>query len=77
MALASRLFAPHYAAPVIRRADEAAPLHQKPEASAERVGDLEAGEDFAMLDVTGGWAWGYRQSDHLVGYVPASALAQG
>jgi len=31
-------------------------------------------EEFAMLDVTGCWAWGYRRSDHLVGYVKADCL---
>jgi hypothetical protein len=35
---------------------------------------MKPGEEFALLDVTGGWAWGYRRSDHLVGYLPAEAL---
>lgn len=32
------------------------------------------GDEFALLDVTGGWAWGYRRSDHKVGYLRAEAL---
>jgi dipeptidyl peptidase-like protein len=34
-----------------------------------------AGEEFALLDVTGGWAWGYRRKDHKVGYLRVEALA--
>lgn len=35
---------------------------------------MKAGEEFALLDVTGNWAWGYRASDHMVGYIEASKL---
>ena len=75
-ALADRLFAPHYAEPVSRTTGpEGAKLHQAPDQSAQPIGELQPGEPFSLLDVTGDWAWGYRTSDHLVGYVQASQLA--
>jgi hypothetical protein len=41
---------------------------------AEAVAELKAGEEFAVLDISGGWAWGYRRADHRVGYVPLDNL---
>ena len=74
--MADRLFAPHYAEAVSRTAGSAgAKLYAASDLSAEAIGELEPQEVFALLDVTGEWAWGYRASDHLVGYVPASQLA--
>ncbi len=32
------------------------------------------GQQFALLDVDGDWAWGYRRKDHLAGYLAAAAL---
>jgi cell wall-associated NlpC family hydrolase len=32
------------------------------------------GEAFAVLEISGGWAWGYCRHDHYVGYVEAIAL---
>ena len=76
-ALADRLFAPHYAKPVSRKAGaEGAKLYAMPDTDSELLGALQPGEAFALLDVTGGWAWGYREADHLVGYVPASQLVK-
>lgn len=75
VALAGRLFAPHYASPAMRRAgDRPAPLRLKPSPDAEIVDQLQPGETFALLDITAEWGWGYRQSDHLVAYVRADAL---
>ena len=73
-ALASRLFAPHYAKAVARRLKTGASLHISPDQQSELMAELGAGEEFCLLDITGKWAWGYRASDHLVGYVQASAL---
>jgi hypothetical protein len=42
--------------------------------SGEWLAEMLPGEGFALLDVTGGIAWGYRLSDHLVGYCPAECL---
>jgi len=47
-----------------------------PADEAESLYELVPGEEFALLDVTGRWAWGYRRSDHLVGYLPADALIE-
>jgi hypothetical protein len=38
------------------------------------VTGLLPGEEFAVLDLSGSWAWGYRRADHHVGYVPERAL---
>lgn len=76
MAEAEHHFAPHYAEAVIWQILRDAPLRELAGGDATR-GTLQSGEQFALLDLTGGWAWGYRLSDHLVGYVEASALAPG
>jgi hypothetical protein len=74
VAEAEHHFAPHYAEAVIWQAVCDAPLREQ--VGSDLVRDvLKAGDAFALLDLTGGWAWGYRLSDHLVGYVEASALA--
>lgn len=49
------------------------PLHVKAGSESEVLAELSE-EEFALLDITGGWAWGYRLSDHLVGYLPADRL---
>ncbi|MBA3677096.1 MAG: hypothetical protein H0W74_06785 [Sphingosinicella sp.] len=74
--MASKLFAPHYAeaAPRICGPDPA-PLYSQPATSADTMAELQPGESFGLLDITAGWAWGYRMSDHLVGYLRASDLA--
>ena len=38
------------------------------------MSELLLGEEFALLDVSGGWAWGYCRHDHYVGYLPFDAL---
>ena len=38
------------------------------------VSELLPGEDFAVLEYAGGWAWGFCAADHVVGYVEAIAL---
>lgn len=49
----------------------------QPKLDAEIASELEPGEEFAVLDITGGWAWGYRRLNHHVGYVPADQLELG
>jgi cell wall-associated NlpC family hydrolase len=75
-ALAGRLFAPHYAEPASRvcRSDFAA-LFDKP--MGAQTSELLQGEVFALLDVSGGWAWGFCAHDHYVGYIKADALGLG
>jgi len=72
VALASTHFAPHYVKPVTRSVS-AGPLFQKA-VDSDVVASLDECEEFALLDITGGWAWGYRLSDHLVGYIQADRL---
>lgn len=77
IALADLIFAPHYA-----RADQralntpSAMLLSAPDARSEAVSQLLHGERFAVLDIAGGWAWGYCGHDHYVGYLPASTLGE-
>ncbi|CAA9493927.1 MAG: hypothetical protein AVDCRST_MAG39-1015 [uncultured Sphingomonadaceae bacterium] len=40
----------------------------------EVVGALLPGERFQLLECAGGWAWGWRERDHRVGYLSADAL---
>lgn len=75
IAVAGQHFAPHYAAPVERRVTRAVALRADPAADGEPVAELAEGDLFAVLDVTGEIAWGYRIADHLVGYCPADAFA--
>jgi cell wall-associated NlpC family hydrolase len=75
--LAGRLFAPHYASPLLRAcALIPAPVLSEPSEGAEAVSELLPGESFAMLDLTAGWAWGYCLADHRVGYIEAIRLAE-
>ena len=73
VALAGKLFAPHYAQAVETVcARPFAPVCNKP--GGEQVSELLSGEAFMLLDVSGGWAWGWSALDHYVGYVEANAL---
>lgn len=75
IAVAGQHFAPHYAAPMMRSCVLAAsPLRAEPNVGAEQRSELLFGEGFALLDLTGGWAWGYCLADHYVGYLAADAL---
>lgn len=76
LALAGTIFAPHYAEPVPRICvPPHAAMFDKP--SGEQSSELLAGEGFALLDVSGGWAWGYSVHDHYVGYVDAALIGEG
>lgn len=75
IALAGVLFAPHYAKPMpVACVAESAAIRETADESSETVCALKQGEEFAVLDLSGGIAWGYCVKDHLVGYVPISAL---
>lgn len=74
IAIAGQHFAPHYAAPMMRSVVMATALRSARTDDGEVVANLLPGEGFALLDVTGGLAWGYRLADHLVGYCPAESL---
>jgi hypothetical protein len=53
-----------------------AALHFQPTESSETIAHLEAGDDFALIEITLGWAWGYAGPDGRVGYVEAQAIAR-
>lgn len=74
VALAGTLFAPHYAAPLPLMARGSVMMRSAPTDQAEAVSQLLPGEDFAVLDLSGGWAWGFSRHDHYVGYIPAAML---
>jgi cell wall-associated NlpC family hydrolase len=77
IAIAGRLFAPHYAAPLLRACGMlATPLRTDPADGAEQISELLPGEQFAVLDIAAGWAWGYCVADHRVGYVEAIELTE-
>src|SRR3546814_5776712 len=68
-------FAPHYAAPMMRSGVlPVATLRASPSLDSDQTSELLFGEGFALLDLTGGCAWGYCLADHYVGYLAAEAL---
>lgn len=70
------MIAPHYARPVVRACGAiATPVRPAPDGEIEAISELLPGEEFAVLEYAGGWAWGYCLGDHLVGYVEAIELA--
>lgn len=68
------MIAPHYARPMPRSVTNATVVRSAPSDDAEQVTALSPGAVFAVLEFAGGWAWGFAEDGHLVGYVPASAL---
>jgi NlpC/P60 family/Bacterial dipeptidyl-peptidase Sh3 domain len=75
IALAGQLFAPHYARPMPMRCSAvSAMLHGTPSSDGKAISQLLYGEDFMVVDISAGWAWGYCRFDHYVGYVPEDVL---
>ena len=59
IAVAGIHFAPHYAAPMmVSGVLPAAVMRGSPSLDADQTSELLFGEGFALLDLTGGWAWG-------------------
>lgn len=78
VSLAGLLFAPHYAkAQAMHCATDALFVRESASAASTAVTQLLHGEGFHLLDVTGGWAWGYCDHDGYVGYVERDALETG
>lgn len=76
--LAGVLFAPHYAkAEPMHCLSAAAFVREAGAADARAASQLLPGETFHLLDVTGGWAWGFCDHDGYVGYVERTALGVG
>jgi hypothetical protein len=74
VAEADHHFAPHYAEPVMCKASAAVELRERPAGDAVARASLVEGAAFALLDLTGGWAWGYAVEGHIVGYVRRELL---
>jgi hypothetical protein len=73
-ALAGRVIASHYAEPLPRKLKSEARLVASPSDDGEPIDVLTEGDDFALLDSTRGWAWGYAGAHRRVGYVRAEAI---
>jgi hypothetical protein len=69
------VIASHYAEPVNRLIERETELRAAPSEDAKNIRWVAAGDRFAMLDDSLGWAWGYAGDDRRVGYVHLSALA--
>lgn len=74
VALAGRVIASHYAAPIDKVVIANAPLRVAASDDAEELAILEPDDPFSLLDDTLGWAWGYAGRDRRVGYVRSEAL---
>jgi hypothetical protein len=74
VALVDRVIASHYAEPVARRVGHSTTLRAGPADDSQAMCELAAGERFAMLDESVGWAWGYAGDRRRVGYVRSEAL---
>lgn len=74
VALAGRVIASHYAEPLLRHLAAAAQLRGSAGEEGEVIGELAPGDEYWLLDSTGGWAWGYAGKDRRVGYVRSEAL---
>jgi len=73
--LAGRIFAPHYARPLTRRCGgDPAAVRAEASPASEAVARLAPGQVFAVLEYAAGWAWGYVEDGHVVGYVEADVL---
>ena len=73
--LAGTRFAPHYTkAEPARCTAPAAMMLASPSEEAPAVSQLVHGEPFALLDRSGGWAWGRSVHDGYVGYIRDEAL---
>jgi hypothetical protein len=70
------VIASHYAEPVDRAVAATTTLRASPSDDAEAIRELGAGEPFAMLDDSVGWAWGYAGKERRVGYVRTEALGR-
>ena len=78
IALAGKLFVPHYARPMemICIAEEAA-VQEAADAASSIVASLSKGDPFMAVDMAGQWVWGFRTTDHRVGYVLKTSLGNG
>ncbi|MDE0880180.1 MAG: SH3 domain-containing protein [Sphingomonas bacterium] len=71
--LAEYVFAPHYAAPMLCRANRSITLNPL-RTGGEPLADLPDGEPFEVLELAGDNAWGIAPERGLVGFVDRTAL---
>lgn len=76
IALAGKLFVPHYAKPMEMRCTSAASVHKDAAADSDVVAALAVDDRFMAVDMAGNWAWGFCADSHLVGYVLLDRLGQ-
>lgn len=76
IALAGKVFAPHYSVPMPMSVMAATPLLADMDAASEQRAQLSQGDTFAALDIVGGYIWGYASESGLVGFVAKDALAK-
>ncbi len=77
IALAGKMFAPHYAVSMpMRCSAPKAMIRKQGGKNYQAISELLHGEEFHVLDIAGDWAWGYCGHDGYVGYVPVHALQQ-
>ena len=77
IALAGKLFAPHYAVPMERMiVVPYAAVRKANRADAEQTSELLRGERFMVLDIIAGWAWGYCAHDRYNGHVRLEELGE-
>lgn len=75
IALAGKVFVPHYVVPMPHLVNGAgAQVLKAARADSEALADLPTGSRFDVLDLAGGWAWGQVGERGVVGYVRADAL---
>jgi hypothetical protein len=75
IAEAQNHFAPHYAEAAATVTLRNTALLASNDADAAVLATLPGGTAFALLDVTGDWAWGYVIDGHRVGYVADADLS--
>ncbi len=78
IALAGKLFVPHYAVPMpmLAKADGVS-VRSVADPEGEAVATLVKGDRFMAVDMAGGWVWGFVADTHRVGYVPQADVEQG
>lgn len=74
VALAGTVIASHYAKPLARHVGEDTSLRSAPSDEAPVIRELVAGEPFALLDDSIGWAWGYAGEERRVGYIRSETI---
>lgn len=77
IALAGKVFVPHYAVPMPHFvARDGAEMRAVADRKADAVSTLSEGATFDVLDIAGDWAWGQHGEDGPVGYVALENLVR-